>query len=277
MRAPETFEFQGLGHKVPPGRGKGITLNHEVLMDKFWKQVAIGEPSACWEWQGSRSSKRYGRFFDAGTEVGAHRKAWELANGEPVPADLNVCHSCDNPPCCNPAHLRVDTASGNMQERDAKRRGNNSRKTRCPEGHEYSEANTLYNAQGARLCRACVSTHNAKQREDAAFRERQREYLKEWRANPVAEQRTHCKRGHALTPENTYVKPNGYLECRTCALATRKARPPRNASPNLATHCGKGHEFTEANTYMKTNGDRECRACAAAAARARRARSHSDA
>jgi len=28
--------------------------------------------------------------------------------------------------------------------------------------------------------------------------------------------RTHCKRGHAFTPENTYVRPNGQRTCRTC-------------------------------------------------------------
>jgi len=241
-------------------------------MEKFWKHVAVGLPDACWEWQGARSKgKGYGRFYDCG-EVSAHRKAWELHHGQPVPSGLNVCHSCDNPPCCNPAHLRVDTQSGNIRERDQKRRGRNSRKTHCPEGHEFSEENTIITAAGARSCRQCRAAFEAKRREDEAFTARQREYIKEWRSKPVTENRTHCKRGHELTVENAYVKPNGYLECRTCALEVRKARPPRTAAPNLATHCGKGHEFTEANTYMKANGDRECRACAAAAARARRAR-----
>lgn len=29
--------------------------------------------------------------------------------------------------------------------------------------------------------------------------------------------KTHCKRGHQFTSENTYVYPNGERECRTCA------------------------------------------------------------
>ncbi len=32
-------------------------------------------------------------------------------------------------------------------------------------------------------------------------------------------QRTTCRRGHELTPANTYRTPRGYLECRTCRTA----------------------------------------------------------
>jgi hypothetical protein len=32
----------------------------------------------------------------------------------------------------------------------------------------------------------------------------------------VRHRRTHCKRGHPLTPENTYVRPGGGRQCRTC-------------------------------------------------------------
>lgn len=35
--------------------------------------------------------------------------------------------------------------------------------------------------------------------------------------------RTHCRRGHEFTPENTIVRPLG-RECRTCRLAGRRQR-----------------------------------------------------
>ena len=31
--------------------------------------------------------------------------------------------------------------------------------------------------------------------------------------------KTHCKRGHEFTPDNTYIRPNGARNCRACAAA----------------------------------------------------------
>jgi len=36
--------------------------------------------------------------------------------------------------------------------------------------------------------------------------------------------KTHCKNGHAFSPENTYVYPNGERECRTCQRARKRER-----------------------------------------------------
>ncbi len=44
----------------------------------------------------------------------------------PVPDGLFVRHTCDNPPCCNPAHLLIGTAADNTHdaiERDRLARG----------------------------------------------------------------------------------------------------------------------------------------------------------
>lgn len=47
-------------------------------------------------------------------------------------------------------------------------------------------------------------------------------------SGPVGEnaRKTHCKRGHAFTPENTYRRPDGHgRQCRACsALANARAR-----------------------------------------------------
>jgi hypothetical protein len=41
---------------------------------------------------------------------------------------------------------------------------------------------------------------------------------------------THCKRGHELTPENTYYHKNGGRNCRTCAALHNIQRPKRPRS-----------------------------------------------
>ena len=75
------------------------------------------------------------------------REAWELANG-PIPDGMFVCHTCDNPPCCNPAHLFLGTPSENVLDAVAKGRWraggrwrNDPVPTHCGNGHERIPAN----------------------------------------------------------------------------------------------------------------------------------------
>lgn len=94
---------------------------HRTVAERFWAKVdKSGGPDACWLWTGSRNALGYGWASDANHRgVGAHRLAWILTNGNPGP--LFVMHSCDNPPCVNPAHLSVGTHADNL--RDSSRKG----------------------------------------------------------------------------------------------------------------------------------------------------------
>jgi hypothetical protein len=51
----------------------------------------------------------------------AHRATWECERG-PIPAGLQVLHSCDNPPCRNIDHLFLGTNADNMADKVAKGR-----------------------------------------------------------------------------------------------------------------------------------------------------------
>jgi hypothetical protein len=124
---------------------------------RFWGRIAIAGPDECWEWQGARLlSGGYGVTSWGGKFTRAHRIALSLSDGiwdDP----RHVCHTCDNPPCCNPAHLWRGTDAENAIDRNLKGRTYRAPlKTHCPHGHEYSEANTLVRRNGARSCRECA-------------------------------------------------------------------------------------------------------------------------
>ena len=118
--------------------------------DFFVKKV----PGGCWEWTGCRD-KGHGKGYGLmGFNVRAHRYSYERFVG-PIPRGMLVLHSCDNPGCVNPEHLRVGTDADNMRDRDS--RGHHARgsKTHCPHGHEYAGKN-LAIVGGYRKCRACM-------------------------------------------------------------------------------------------------------------------------
>ena len=87
--------------------------------DEFWAKVdRSGGPDACWPWLGVRSKKGYGQWRPEGhrtVPVYAHRLSYQLAHGG-IPKGAYVLHTCDNPPCVNPAHLGVGSQTDNMRE-----------------------------------------------------------------------------------------------------------------------------------------------------------------
>ena len=92
----------------------------EMIRDRFWSRVAIGAPDQCWPWRGRVDPNGYGRFDYRDRPYVSHRIAFMLSRGEP--GTLSVCHSCDNPPCCNPAHLWLGAQTDNNRDRDTKGR-----------------------------------------------------------------------------------------------------------------------------------------------------------
>jgi len=89
----------------------------------FWSLIAKKGDKECWPWVGFRVPGGYGMY----NQQAAHRQVYELLIG-PIPAAMFVCHHCDNPACCNPAHLFLGTPKDNSQ--DMVRKG----RTKAPRG-----------------------------------------------------------------------------------------------------------------------------------------------
>lgn len=99
--------------------------------DRFWERVDKRTPDECWEWQGNKTPRGYGTIGDRDDSLYAHRLSYIFAHGE-IPDGLYILHSCDNPGCVNPAHLRTGTQQDNIN--DALERG------RIPKGEKSTSA-----------------------------------------------------------------------------------------------------------------------------------------
>lgn len=78
------------------------------------------EPNTgCWLWLGAVGKKGYGILRVGKRFMSAHRWALQQAAG---PDERYVLHSCDQPTCVNPAHLRYGTSAENAADREARKR-----------------------------------------------------------------------------------------------------------------------------------------------------------
>lgn len=100
-------------------RTKEVHLSEKDL-ERFWKKVDKRGEGECWPWTASTRKGGYGQFKKEPTLLSAHRIAFEVTHRKLDRGEL-VLHSCDNPNCCNPAHLSAGSQRANVA--DAMARG----------------------------------------------------------------------------------------------------------------------------------------------------------
>jgi len=100
--------------------------------ERFWTKVDQRGEDECWLWTASRIPDGYGCFWDGTYRslnprrpriVRAHRWLYEFLHGR-IGA-LEVCHTCDEPACVNPAHLYAGTHAQNMRDMISRGRADN--------------------------------------------------------------------------------------------------------------------------------------------------------
>lgn len=102
-----------------------------AVADIFWARVEKRGIDECWPFSGCTTTSGYGDIKSHQKRHLAHRVSFEIHKGA-IPSGLFVCHSCDNPRCCNPAHLWLGRARENVRDMVAKGR----HKPPCLKGSE---------------------------------------------------------------------------------------------------------------------------------------------
>jgi len=148
-------------NRLPPGTPTPVRMAAKFALP-------AGAPAwaflwSCWEYQGYRNEKGYGRIStgtpDTGSETLVHRITWTLVNG-PVPDGLTLDHLCDNTCCGNPLHT-VPATNRNNGLRGQSKAAVNARKTHCNNGHPLDGDNLKLERDGtARRCRTCANEAN---------------------------------------------------------------------------------------------------------------------
>lgn len=140
-RQPKIVKFCSLENCQRPHYAKGFCLLHhrrnkkhgnplysesenvksKTISERFFEKVEKGEnENDCWKWNGAILSNGYGQITINRKRFPAHRLSFEVHHNY-KPKDF-VLHSCDNPPCCNPLHLREGTQLENMQDKTLRNR-----------------------------------------------------------------------------------------------------------------------------------------------------------
>lgn len=94
-----------------------FNLPHPIVLFDLLTQIRTAGRNECWPWVGTIHKDGHGSYDG----LPAHRMVYQALYG-PLTDEVVVRHTCDNPPCCNPAHLITGSHADNVADRVARDR-----------------------------------------------------------------------------------------------------------------------------------------------------------
>lgn len=114
-------------------------------IEKFMQRVEV--TASCWLWTGASSQKGYGLLGPQYPERRAHRYSYAYFTGS-IPEGYMVLHTCDNPRCVKPTHLKLGTAQDNTN--DMVRKGRSKFNMNLGKQHGFKLGNPGYGYRRAK-------------------------------------------------------------------------------------------------------------------------------
>lgn len=86
-------------------------------VERFLSLIEPGEnEDDCWKWLNGKDKDGYGIFYCNWKSFKVHRLSFEIFNNRKIKEGMSILHSCDNPECSNPKHLREGTQQENVND-----------------------------------------------------------------------------------------------------------------------------------------------------------------
>ena len=101
----------------------------KTIEQKLTQRTSVDQNTNCHVWTGHKDKDGYGRLVLQGKTWLAHRLSYFHRVGDI--GTLQVLHSCDNPSCINPEHLRLGTVIDNMRDKQERNRVKGERHPRA--------------------------------------------------------------------------------------------------------------------------------------------------
>lgn len=101
----------------------GTHYTRERRIAAYLSKIQIGDPAECWPWTGATKTDGYGLVWNENGRYEVASKWGYRHLVGPIAPSLEVCHTCDNPPCQNPGHWFLGTRRDNTIDMMTKGRG----------------------------------------------------------------------------------------------------------------------------------------------------------